>query len=210
MTPATAIRAGPNAFGRLRCCLDSAAVTSSDLTTGLAGIVHDVLGALGTVRLSVTAARDEPEAELRATLLDGAEQEVRRLAGLVNALPAFVGAAGEHPTGRAVRSSELAIAAAELAAQRRVHVHVDDAAGELFAGPSAPAVLAAVAVLVSGSGHDVTLGLTPSIEGVRVRVARAGGGHVRDERVTGLLIESLGGRRLTDDQAVSFLLPQQR
>ena len=141
-----------------------------DVTAAVRDVVHDLRSSLGSIRLVLTSALDEPDDELPAVrpLLVGAEAEARRLAAALAAISALVETGVAAPPGP-VDCADLFDAAAADALRRDARVNVGRHPGQVVVPGSAAVVLGALCSIVAGEGASVDL--TSEVEDGRVIVS---------------------------------------
>lgn len=171
----------------------------------LAAAVHDIIGVLGTVRLAVSAARSEFDAAFRDSLLDSAEAEVRRLVGLVAAVPVLAGADRPGET-MSVAVAELVATAAQQARRRGVDVALGTADVErLECRRSLGEAVGALALIASAGGSPVTVNVDSAPDGAGQRIEITGD-RVPDDAIVRGLLHRAGGVRTDTPSGVVFTL----
>lgn len=170
-------------------------------------VLHDLRGSVGSIRLAITGVLDDgDDASFREVMLSSADEEARRLAAALGAVPALMTSAGE------LGSSELASLIAEAADRARaegvdVEVHGDVSTDRVLASSGGGLTLGRILVLLAGATSRVRVDVASEGGSTSVRLC---GDELRPmaRRLSSLLIAGhFGANAVLDDDTVAWSMP---
>lgn len=161
-------------------------------------LAHDLRGALGSLRLVMSSLAVEDDASGRSSMADLADEEVRRMAASLPALPALALAASDHSEPAVIDLEVAMTEAAATAARLGTTVSMGDVPAVQVSARAVVAGRSLAALFVLAAGVDGTVTVSAAVVGETVEVRFDGAPLSPQERRLGAHLVSVVGGWVVD------------